>query len=51
MHNIIGVSKEIYNLVNQEEQKLNKEFKKIDEISEYNSIKVLKAFQDNMVAE
>ena len=45
------ISKEIIELVNVEEKECLEEFRKIDEICEYNSMKVLKAFQNNEVTE
>ena len=41
----------IEKLVNEADKELTKYFKKIDEIAFFNSKKVLKAFQDNMVSE
>ena len=38
------MDEKIIKLVNDSEKELDKEFKKIDEICEYNSLKVLKAF-------
>lgn len=51
MHNLLNIKKEIYALIEQEEQNLQMEFDKINKICEYNSVKVLKAFQDNKVSE
>ena len=41
----------IIKLVNDSEKELDKEFKKIDEICEYNSLKVLNAFWNNKLSE
>ena len=51
MHNLLKIKKETWNLINNEEKKIQEQLKKVDEICEYNSIKVLKAFQDNKVSE
>lgn len=45
------MDEKIIKLVNNSEKKLDKEFKKIDEISEYNSLKVLNAFWNNKLSE
>lgn len=42
---------EIINIVNQSEEQLKDEFKKINEICEYNSLKVLNAFWNNKLSE
>ena len=41
------MDEKIIKLVNDSEKELDKEFKKIDEICEYNSLKVLNAFWNN----
>lgn len=41
-----GISKELISRLEKAEEKCKVEFKKIDEIAEYNQIKVLKAFQE-----
>ena len=48
MHNI---KEETWNLINKEENKIQKELKEIDSICSYNSLKVLEAFQNNKVSE
>ena len=45
------MDKKIIKLVNDSEKELDKEFKKIDEICEYNSLKVLNAFWNNKLSE
>ena len=45
------MDEKIIKLVNDSEKELDKEFKKIDEICEYNSLKVLKAFWNNKLSE
>ena len=45
------MDEKIIKLVNDSEKELDKEFKKIDEICEYNSLKVLNAFWDNKLSE
>lgn len=45
------MDEKIIKLVNDSEKKLDKEFKKIDEICEYNSLKVLNAFWSNKLSE
>ena len=47
----LGIRKEIVDLSKKVEKELEEEFKKIDEIKEINSIKVLKAFQENKISE
>ena len=49
MYEELGIKKEVIELVNKIE--LEKEFKKIDEICEYNSLKVLNAFNEYNVSE
>jgi len=51
MHNMLNIKEETWNLIEQEEQNLQQQLKEIDKICEYNSFKVLKAFQDNKVSE
>lgn len=51
MYEKLGIKKEIINLANEVEDELVEEFKKIDKIKEYNSIKVLKAFQNNKISD
>ena len=45
------MDEKIKKLVNDSEKELDKEFKKIDEICEYNSLKVLNAFWNNKLSE
>ena len=47
----MDINEKIIELVNSSEKECLEEFKKIDEICEYNSMKVLKAFQKNEVTE
>ena len=51
MYEQFGISKELEELSKKVESKLVEQFKEIDRISELNSIKVLKAFQDNNLSE
>lgn len=51
MYKEYGISEETIALVNNCEKKVQEEFQKIDEICEYNSLKVLKAFKDNNLSE
>lgn len=47
----MGISEEIYNYGEDILNKLEERFKKIDEIAEYNQLRVLKAFRDNQISE
>ena len=51
MYNEFGISDKAKNLVLKAEKSLTEEFKKIDEICEYNSLKVLNAFWNNKLSE
>lgn len=51
MYKNLGIKKEIIELAEKVEQELQEEFKKIDKIKEYNSIKVLKAMQENKISD
>ncbi len=51
MYNEFNISKKAKELVLEEEKKLTEEFKKIDDMCDINSLKVLKAFSDNNVSE
>ena len=51
MYQELGIRKEVVELVNKCEKECQEEFKKIDDICEYNSIKVLNAFQKNRISE
>ena len=46
-----GISNKVYELINKCEKEVQEEFRKINEICEYNSLKVLKAFHDNYLSE
>lgn len=46
-----GISDKIIELSEQVEKEINPVFKKIDEVCEYNTIKVLKAFQDKHISD
>ena len=47
----LGIDKKVYDLCESEWEKLSLRFKKIDDISEYNQLKVLSAFQKNRVSD
>ena len=47
----LGIDKKVYDLCESEWEKLSSRFKKIDDISEYNQLKVLSAFQKNRVSD
>lgn len=51
MYKEFGISEKIENLANETEKELQDEFKKADRICEINSLKVLRAFQKNKLAE
>lgn len=51
MYNELGISEKNENLSNEVEEEIKEEFKKIENISTYNSLKVLKAFKDNNISE
>ena len=51
MYNEFNISKKAKELVLEEEKKLTEEFKKIDDMCDINSLKVLKAFSDNKISE
>ena len=51
MYNKFGIKKEILELSNKIKPELEKIFESIDKIAEYNSLKVLTAFQKNNVSE
>lgn len=51
MYNEIGIKQDIIDLANKVESELDGEFKKLDNIKEYNSLKVLKAFQKNNLSD
>ena len=49
MYKSFGISEEIENLANETEKEIEPIFKKIQETCEFNSLKVLKAFQNNNI--
>ena len=51
MYQELGISKKVEELAKNAEIELKEEFNKIDRICEINSLKVLKAFQDNHLSE
>ena len=51
MYEQFGISKKIEDLSTKVEQEVEKEFKNIEKVCEENSLKVLKAFQKNEIAE
>ena len=51
MYKQLGISNEVIELSTKVEQKVENEFKKIEEICQYNTMKVLKAFQDNNISD
>lgn len=51
MYKNLGIKQKIIELSEKVEQELQEEFKKIDKIKEYNSIKVLKAMQNNKISD
>ena len=51
MHNMLEINESTWNLIEQEEQKIKNELNEIDKVCAYNSLKVLKAFQNNKVSE
>lgn len=51
MNNELGISKEVMKLVNDTEKELKDEFEKIDEVGDFNSMKVLDAFHHERVSE
>ena len=51
MYEKLGIKKEIIDLANEVENELVQEFRQIDKIKEYNSIKVLKAMQENKISD
>ena len=51
MYAELGIKQEIIELSEKVEEELQEEFKKIDKIKEYNSIKVLKAMQNNKISD
>ncbi len=51
MYGEFGISKEVYALGKKIEEKLKDRFEKIDDIAEYNQLKVLKAMQEHKVSD
>ena len=51
MHDILNIKETTWNLIQQEEKNIKEQLEQIDKICEYNSFKVLKAFQNNKVSE
>lgn len=51
MHNLLNIKEQTWNLIEQEEKNIKSQLNEIDKICEYNSFKVLKAFQNNKVSE
>ena len=51
MYKEYGIDDKIIDLAEEAEKATQEVFKKIDEVCEYNSIKVLKAFQDNNISD
>ena len=51
MHKLLNIKESTWNLIEKEEKNIEKQLKEVDKICEYNSFKVLKAFQDNKVSE
>ena len=51
MNNMLDIKESTWNLIEQEEKNIQKELNEVDQICSYNSLKVLKAFQNNKVSE
>ena len=51
MYEKLGINDNVVELINECEKDCYEEFKKIDELSNYNSLKVLSAFQKNEVTD
>ena len=51
MNNMLDIKESTWNLIEQEEKNIQKELNEVDQICSYNSLKVLKAFQNNRVSE
>ena len=51
MYEKFGISEKVEKLILNSEEEVEEIFKKIDKTCEYNSLKVLKAFQDNRISE
>lgn len=50
-YEMMGITKPVYDFCNKIEQSLQQRFANIDEVAEYNQLKVLKAMQNNRLAE
>ena len=46
-----GIKKEVFDLINKAEQEIQEQFKQIEEICNYNSLKVINAFHKNNVSD
>ena len=51
MYSALGISEKVVNLANEAEENIKDVFKNIDKIEEFNSMKVLSAFQKNEISE
>lgn len=51
MYEALGISKAVYQFGQETEEKLKERFAKIDETAEYNQLKVIRAMQQNRVAQ
>ncbi len=51
MYESFGIDKKIISLVSNVDETIKKELDKVDDICEFNSFKVLKAFQDNQISD
>lgn len=51
MNNLLNIKESTWNLINDEEKNIQEQLKEVDEICAYNSMKILKAFQDNKISE
>ena len=51
MYSALGISEKVINLANEAEENIKDIFENIEKIEEYNSIKVLNAFQKNEISE
>ena len=51
MYKNLGIDENVYNFTKNIENELKDRFAKIDEVAEYNQLKVMKAFQKNQVSE
>ena len=51
MNNLLNIKESTWNLINEEEKNIQEQLKEVDEICTCNSMKILKAFQDNKISE